>query len=141
MSGGREQEGSGCAALFVVVLVIAAVVAALISLAALVDPFSWLPPVSEVWGHCQATAERSCDLADRFPGFWGHAAANLAYTLVTAGALLFLVAAVSDLREARHERFGGAEQAEHYADSRHGLIVVASVVAVLAALPIVVAAA
>ena len=39
------SSGGGCGALIAFVLVIAAIVAAAISLAALVDPFDWMPSV------------------------------------------------------------------------------------------------
>jgi hypothetical protein len=145
MSGSRQQqEGSGCAVLFVGLLVIAAVVAALISLAALVDPFSWLPPVDEIWEDCTddyGTSRDECALENRFPGFWVHAIANLAYTLVAAGLLIFLGAAVGDLREARRELFSTAEARERHAAARHGVATAAVLVGLLALLPVVVAIA
>ena len=50
------------------------IVMAVISLAALVDPFDWMPRVHRIWADCSG----DCALAHRFPGFWWHAAANLA---------------------------------------------------------------
>ena len=51
------------------------IVAAAISLAALVDPFDWMPSVLATG----LTVTAHCELADRFPGFWWHVVANLAY--------------------------------------------------------------
>src|SRR5215210_4693711 len=94
-----QQEGGGCAALVVLVLVIGAVVAAVISVAALVDPFSWLPPIGEIFGDCDDdydTSADECELATRFPGFWGHVIANFAYSVAAAGLLVWLASAVLD---------------------------------------------
>lgn len=82
MTDSREQsQGGGCAALVALTIVLALVLAALVSIAALIDPFSWLPPVAEIWEECQDdwdTTADECELATRFPGFWAHVIANLA---------------------------------------------------------------
>ena len=142
MSAGAKGGGSGCALLFGVILAIGLAVAALISLAALIDPFSWLPSVAEVWADCDddySTDRNECALANRFPGFWEHALANLAWTTVTAVVLIGAAATVGDLRERRAKRFADAAAAERYAETRETLVGAAALAAVLAALPIVVA--
>ena len=77
MSDGQGQDdGGGCLALFAVLLAIGAAVAALLSIAALIDPFSWMPAAGELWEDCPAEYEnprpgrsvRSGSLTVRNPG-------------------------------------------------------------------------
>ncbi len=143
----QRQEGdlgSGCAGLFVEALVIGVVVAAAISISALIDPFAWMPPVGELWEDCGDDPETNvgdCGLTTRFPGFWGHAAANFAYALTAAGLLLALAGTVVELRQKRIERFDGEPAAERYAEARREVAVLVVLCALLAALLIVVAVA
>ena len=46
MSNTDQQAGMGCGGCIVLVLVIGAIVAAAMSIAALIDPFSWMPPIA-----------------------------------------------------------------------------------------------
>src|SRR4051812_43777471 len=96
----QQSDGGGGAALFGVIVVIALFVAGVISLAALIDPFSWLPSVKAIWKHC----EGNCELAHRFPGFWLHVIANLVYVIVCVVALGVLAVAAGAMRKARAER-------------------------------------
>jgi hypothetical protein len=83
MSGSSSNDELGCGGCIVAILLIGAVIGAIISVAALIDPFSWMPPVGEIWAECEddyATSADECDLAERYPGFWGHVAVNFAYT-------------------------------------------------------------
>lgn len=132
---------SGCLTLFLVVVVIALVVMAIISVAALVDPFSWMPPVAEIWEDCEEGrgGVDDCDLAARFPGFWGHTVANLAYLVVAVGLLAALASMVSELRAARTDRFKSTEAAERYGDRRRKVAMVAVLTVVVGMLPIVLA--
>jgi heme exporter protein D len=144
MSGQRQDEfdGGGCAALVVGAIVLALVVMAVISIAALIDPFSWLPPVAEIWEECEDdpdTLRDDCDLAVRFPAFWPHVIANLVYIAVVVVLLGLLALAVAQLREARTERFSGAGGADRYGRARQELALAAGAVAMFAALPIIVA--
>jgi hypothetical protein len=144
MSANQQQEGSGCAAFVVVILVVAAVVAGVISIAALVDPFSWMPPVNEVWKGCEdnlRTAKDECALANRFPGFWGHVIANFAWSVAAVGLAGWLTFTATELRASRSERFSGPAAVERYRIARSRLAMAGSLVAVLAALPIVAAIA
>jgi len=139
----QQEQGSGCGVLIVGVLVFAGLVAAAISIAALVDPFAWMPPVDAIWAQCtdkSSTHVDECSLATRFPGFWGHAIANLAYVLAATGLLLALYGAVGDLREARRQRFDGAAAAERHGHARLAVTSLAVLAGLLGALPIVVAA-
>jgi hypothetical protein len=137
-SGGNQSaQGGGCLALFLVVLILGAIVAALISLAALVDPFNWMPPVGEIWADC----EGDCALAHRFPGFWWHAAANLVYAAAAATmACLFLVAVV-EVREKRVDRYDSAKAASAYSAACGECVGAGAILAALALLPLVVAVA
>ena len=142
MSGGQRKEGGGCAALIAALLIIGAVVAAVISVAALVDPFSWLPPVGEIWEDCEEnydTPGDDCELATRYPGFWPHVIANFAYVVAAAALLVWLTVAVAELRAARFARFAGPEAVERYAEARQALALVAGLVGALAALPVIIA--
>ncbi len=85
-SSGKDTTGGGCIALFVLLMVVALIVMGVISLAALIDPFDWMPTVHRIWDDCSG----DCALAHRFPGFWWHAVANLLYaTLAVAVAVVF----------------------------------------------------
>src|SRR3954451_14676257 len=94
----NKGSGWGCVG---VLLVVGAVVAALVSLAALVDPFDWVPSLKAIWKHCDG----DCDLAHRYPGFWGHVVANLAYLTVGVALLAGLGAEVGALKETRQRLY------------------------------------
>jgi hypothetical protein len=118
------------------------VVGAGISLAALVDPFSWMPSLADVWGDCRDerdTAADECDLATRFPGFWAHVGVNLLWAAAAVLGLLPSFAAGVMLREERAARFDDEEAAERYDGARLALAVCAGWTFVVAAVPIVVA--
>jgi hypothetical protein len=131
------QGGGGCLALFLLILVIGAIVAAVISLAALIDPFNWMPPVGEIWEDCVG----DCALAHRFPGFWWHAAANLVYAAAAAVGACAFVVTVGELREKRVARYDSAEDADAFAAARTEFLGAGVILAALALLPIVVAIA
>jgi hypothetical protein len=121
----------------VLALIVGAILAALISLAALVDPFNWMPQVGEIWADCEA----DCVLAHRFPGFWWHAAANLVYAAAAATlACLFLVVII-DMREKRVDRYASSAAAAAYSTARDECLGWGVVLGALAVLPIVVAIA
>lgn len=137
-----ESEGGGCAALVAILLVFAVVVGTVISIAALVDPFSWLPPVGEIWEDCHddwETTEDECDLAVRFPGFWLHVIVSFAYAVAAAVLLLWVAGAVAELRRTRAQRFSGEQAVQRYDQARQTLALVAGLTALLAVLPIMVA--
>jgi hypothetical protein len=135
--GNQGGQGGGCLAWFVLALIVGAIVAAVISLAALIDPFNWMPRVGEIWADC----EGDCALAHRFPGFWWHAAANLVYAAIAAAVACAFVVAVVDLREKRVDRFDSATAAAAFSDALSACIGTGVILAVLAVLPIVVAIA
>ncbi len=143
MSQQPRGDGCGCAALFAVLFLFAAVVASGISLAALVDPFGWMPPLAEIWADCDddyGTSDDECALEARFDGFWLHVAVNLAYAVLTGILLVGLAFGIADFRKARSERFAGREAADRYAEARASFIGGVAVVSTLAAIPIIVAA-
>ncbi len=145
MSQPRSEDGcgAGCVGVFVVILIIGAIAAAAISLAALIDPFDWMPPVGKIWADCDDydTEVSECDLHRRFPGFWEHAIANFAYTLTATGLLLALGGAVSQQREHRTQRFDSREAADCYPAARRDVALLALLGGLLAALPIIIALA
>ena len=130
-----DSDAEGCCALLGIALAIALVVAVLISIAALVDPFDWMPPVGQIWEDC----EGECDLADRFPGFWGHAVANLVWAVATATALVWVALATRDFREARLQRFDGATALKRYETAVDTLVGASFLAAALGLLPVFVA--
>ena len=141
---GDESGCGGCLAIFLVIMVIALIVAALISLAALVDPFSWMPTVNEIWKDCQddgATGRDDCALANRFHGFWLHVVINLGYVVAAVVVLVVLATAVTDLREARAARFGGDAAVTRYTEARGAVARASAFGLALALLPILVALA
>lgn len=138
----EPDDGAGCLAVVLIGLLIAAVVACVISLAALVDPFSWMPSVDAIWRDCEdkyRTDANECALANRFPGFWAHAVANLAWTVVTAGLLLALLGSIGEYRQAFAKRFEGAAVVARCVELRSELIGLSAATAAAAALPIAVA--
>lgn len=133
----------GCWGWFGIVLLVGLVVMALISLAAVVDPFDWLPTASAVWAGCQddpGIPGSQCALAHRFPGFWEHAIVNLMYDLAAGGAVIALVMSAVDYRTKRATRFDSAVDFSGWREVRDRLRLSTVAVAVLAAVPLIVAA-
>ena len=124
-----NNSGWGC---FFVLLAIGIAVAALISLAALIDPFDWMPSVAQIWHRC----EGDCDLSHRFPDFWGRALANLAYVTVSACVLLGLGVKVAEMREVRRKLFTVAGAAARLRQERRAVAGLAASAGVLGALPL-----
>jgi hypothetical protein len=105
-----SSSGGGCLALFLGLLAIALVVMGIISLAALIDPFNWMPRVGRIWNDCSG----DCALAHRFPGFWLHAVVNVVYAVVAAVLSVAFLLSVADVREKRIERFDSAHAAAQF---------------------------
>jgi hypothetical protein len=141
MSSTDQQAGMGCGGCIVLVLVLGAIVAAAMSIAALIDPFSWMPPIADVFADCPPAVEvdGSCDLQDRYPGFCVHVLVNLAYSAAAVVLLVALVPAVLELREARVARFDGDAAVQRYRAARERLWQLAVPTGALALLPLVVA--
>jgi hypothetical protein len=137
LAGSKQSSssGGGCLALFLGLLAIALVVMGIISLAALIDPFNWMPRVGRIWDDCSG----DCALAHRFPGFWLHAALNLVYAVVAAvSSGAFLMTAVA-LREKRVERFDSAHAAAQFTAAQNECLGAGAVLGATALLPLVVA--
>jgi hypothetical protein len=126
-------SAAGC---FVIAMAIAAVVAAAISLAALVDPFDWMPTAAQIWADC----EGDCELAHRFPGFWWHALANLVYAAIAAAAAVAVAfgATVLVLRAARTNRFASPGARAAYRKAADACRGAALALAAVAAFPLIV---
>lgn len=140
----RKDDADGCLGWVGVAIVLGLLVAALISVAALVDPFSWMPPVGETWADCDddyATERDECALANRFPGFWIHALVNLVCAAVAVGLVLVFLGGIVDLREKRVARFSSAAAAGDYRSGADQAIGCGVALAAVALLPIVVAIA
>ena len=105
-----SSSGGGCGTLIAFVLLVAGIVAAAISLAALVDPFDWMPSVHVIWADCDG----DCELAHRFPGFWWHVIANLAYAALAVVVTIRFLAAVVDVRKTRVTRYADAAAMDAY---------------------------
>jgi hypothetical protein len=122
-----------------VVLVIGVVVATVISVSAVIDPFSWMPPIGEVWADCTddyATSADECDLESRYPGFWVHALANFAWAVASVVSLGWLGRTVMEVREARPRRFIGPGAVERFEEARSTLAAAGCLCATLAGLPL-----
>ena len=129
-----KSSGGGCGALIAIALVVGAIVAAAMSLAALVDPFNWMPSVAQIWADCDG----DCELARRFPGFWWHVVANLAFAAVALAATVWFGATVVDLREARAARYDSAQAMDEFLKIRSACASAGSVLATLASVSIIV---
>jgi hypothetical protein len=138
----RREGGGGCALIIAVIVVIALVVAAVVSVAALIDPFSWLPPIGKIFGDCTDNPNipgDDCDIATRYPGFWWHVVVNFLYSLAALGLVVALVAVVPDYRAARTDRFESDTAVERYRQARQNLALVAVLLGGLAAIPVIAA--
>jgi hypothetical protein len=134
---GGSSSGGGCGGLIAVLIVIGMIVGAAISLAAVVDPFGWMPPVDVIWGDCDG----DCALAHRFPGFWWHVVVNLAYTAFALFVLYGFGSTVAALREARPARYDNAAAMEAFREAHSACRGMGKTLAALAALPLLVAIA
>jgi hypothetical protein len=132
-----DGGGGGCLAIVVLLILVALVVMAIISLAALFDPFSWMPTVDRIWEDCHG----DCALAHRFPGFWWHAAANLLYGAIALTAAFVFGSTVLQLRKARAARYGSAAADAAFHQAHSDFLAAGSSLAGVALLPIVVALA
>ena len=120
------NEDVGCGGCIAGAIALALVVAAVISIAAIIDPFSWMPTVSEVWADCSDnydTDADECDLATRFPGFWWHVIANIAYVVVVGVLLIALIGSVAEFRDARAARFDGDEPLRAWRQARRDVTI------------------
>jgi len=137
----RGQGGGGCATIVALFLLIVLVVAAVTSIAALIDPFSWIPPIGKIFACTDNpnTAVNECDLGRRYPGLWWHVVINFVYALAALGLLLTFRRTVREYRQARIARFDSDSAVERYQQARQALIGVAGLLAGLAAIPIAVA--
>jgi hypothetical protein len=137
----QRAEGGGCAALIAILLVISLVVAAVISVAALVDPFSWVPPIGTIFDCTDnpQTAANECDLGARYPGWGWHVIVNFVYALVALGLFVAFAGSIPQFRQARHDRFESSAALDRYQEARLAVAVLAALLAALAALPIIAA--
>lgn len=144
MSGEQKSgEGAGCGGCFAFAVLAALVIAAAMSVAAVVDPFDWYPSLDELWATCSdgsGTDGDGCSYDQRFPGFWWHLSVNLVYAVAVLVALVVFAGAVGALRRHRAARLSSAATHAAYEQARVELALAAGAVAVLGALPIVVAA-
>lgn len=130
-----QSAGGGCLAVLALLIVVAVIVMAVISLAALIDPFDWMPTVDEIWDDCSG----DCALAHRFPGFWWHAAANLLYAGLAVAVGGGFLAAVRDVRRKRVGRFDSATDAAAFSAAHDQFAGTGAALAALAAVPMLVA--
>src|SRR5262245_24803997 len=93
-------------------------VAAAISVAALVDPFDWMPSVQQIWADCDG----DCELAHRFPGFWWHVVANLAYAALAVAVTIRFLANAFELRKTRVGRYADAAAMDAYRTTHGNLL-------------------
>ena len=145
VSNGQHSNGAGgCVGCLAAVIVLAVALAALISVAATIDPFSWMPPVGDIWADCDddfTTDRDECALENRFPGFWLHAVVNLAYVVTASGLVLALLGSVADLRGKRVARFSAAAAAEEHRSAARLTVGCGAALALTSLLPVVVAIA
>ena len=138
----QREAGGGCGAIIAIVILIALVVGAVVSVAALIDPFDWMPSLGEIFGDCNDTTEipgDECELAKRYPGFWGHVIVNFVYALVALGLLVAFASVLPEFRRARGVRFASGAALDRYRQARGNLTLVAALLGGVAALPIVAA--
>jgi hypothetical protein len=130
--------------LFAVVVVIALVLSAVVAVAALLDPFDWVPPLGVVFGSCgdaPAKARRGCDWGSQYPGFWGHVIANLVYDVLAVAALVAFTVTAREHVGARRARYDGPAALDRYAGARANFVLASIALGAMAALPIIAAVA
>ena len=127
------SSGGGCGTLIAFFVLVAGIVAAAISLAALVDPFDWMPSVHVIWADCDA----DCELADRFPGFWWHVVANLAYAALAFVVTIRFLAAVVDVRKSRVTRYADVAAMDAYRAAHSHWVASAKLLGTLASVSII----
>lgn len=132
--GGGSSSGGGCGGLIAILIVIGAIVGAAISLAAIVDPFGWMPSVHAIWADC----DHDCALAQRFPGFWWHVVINLAYTVIAGVLVVGFARMVPEFRRTQLTRYDSAEAMEEFRHVSAGLRGAVKLLAGLAAIPLLV---
>jgi hypothetical protein len=130
------SAGGGCVALIALVIAVSLVVMAIISLAAVVDPFNWMPTAHEIWEDCDG----DCALAHRFPGFWWHMVANLLYAGLAVAAAVWFGARVVALRETRTARYDGVAADGAFRDARRDCVQAGTVLGGLALIALLAAA-
>lgn len=134
----QSDSDSGCAGCIALVIGIALVVCAVVSVAAIVDPFAWLPSLKAIFASdCQG----DCDLSKRFPGFWWHVAVNFGYAMLALALAIWLWSTTIEFRAARTARFGSDAEVERYLQARARLAVAAAALAALGLVPVVTALA
>ena len=131
----KQSGGGGCLAVIAVCVVVALIVMAVISPAALIDPSDWMPTTHEIWDDCSDDRV----LAHRFPGFWWHAAANLLYAGLAVAVDGGFLAAVRDARAKRLARFDSEADAAAFAAAHEEFVGRGTALAGLAALQMLVA--
>jgi hypothetical protein len=129
---GGSSSGGGCGTLIGFVLLVAAIVYAAVSLAALVDPFDWMPSVNVIWAECDG----DCALAHRFPGFWWKVVANLAYAAFAAVVAIGFLKNVVELRKTRVGRYADAAAMDAYRAAHSTWIASGQLLGALAAVSI-----
>jgi hypothetical protein len=128
-----SSSGGGCGTLIAFALLVAGIVAAAISLAALLDPFDWMPSVHTIWADCDG----ECALAHRFPGFWWHVIANLAYAAVAVAVTIRFLATVLDVRKTRVTRYADAAAMDAYRTAHNHCVVSGKLLGALASVSII----
>ncbi len=145
MSGARRHgdDSGGCGACLGALLLLGIIVGTAISIAALVDPFSWMPSLGEIWSDCDddwRTEADECDPATRFPGFWVHVVVNLVWASVALAGVLASLAVALEMRRHRPTRFDDESGAERYEQTRALMAACVAGALAIAVLPIAVAA-
>ena len=130
-SGG--SGGGGCGTLIAFVFLVAAIVYAAVSVAALVDPFDWMPSVRAIWADC----EGDCELAHRFPGFWWHVVANLVYAAVAVAVTIRFLASVVDVRKTRVGRYADTAAMHAYRTAHSNWVASGQLLGALASVSII----
>jgi hypothetical protein len=139
----EDGSGGGCALIVGIIFLIGLVIVVVTSIAALIDPFSWVPPIGKVFDSCTDNPDTAVDecAGSRHPGLWWHVIVNFVYALAALGLLLAFTGCVRDYRAARSDRFDSDGAVERYRRARQDLLVVAGLLAGLAAIPIIAALA
>jgi SNF family Na+-dependent transporter len=137
-----RSQGDGCAGCLAIVFFIALVVAAVTSVAALIDPFSWVPPIGKVFRDCTDNPKTpAVDECAPYRGLWWHVAINFVYALVALALLVPFPRVVREYRQARTNRFDSENAVERYRHAQGALVLLSVLLAGVAAIPIVAALA
>jgi hypothetical protein len=92
-----------------------------------------MPSVHAIWADCDG----DCALAHRFPGFWWHVIANLAYAAFAVVVTFRFLATVVAVRKTRVRRYADAAAMDAYGTAHSDCVALGKLLGALASVSII----